>query len=68
MLSTNHWRHSVSLFIEEYKQLQHRIFMIREARYRGRSTWSWEFWELAEHNLIRKFNHKQGVDYAKLVL
>jgi hypothetical protein len=57
----------VSPFVEEYKQLQHRICMIREARYRGRSTWSWEFWERVEQNLIRQFNYKQGVDYAKLV-
>lgn len=58
----------MSPFVEEYKQLQHRIFMIREARYRGRSSWAWDFWYQAELSLIKKFNHKQGVDYAKLVL
>ena len=55
-------------FVQEYKVLQHRLVMIREARRRGRTRWAQDFWENAERTLIRHFNQSQGVDYAKLVL
>jgi hypothetical protein len=58
----------MNLFVEEYRKLQHRIFVAREARYRARSTWAWNFWSQAEQQMINHFNNKQGVDYAKLVL
>ena len=55
-------------FVDEYQKLQHRLFLIREARFRGRSTWACDYWSRAEIQLIKRFNHTQGVDYAKLVL
>ena len=55
-------------FVEEYQKLQHQLFLIREARFRGRSTWSRDYWSSIEHRLIKRFNNTQGVDYAKLVL
>jgi hypothetical protein len=55
-------------FVEEYRKLQHRIHVAREARYRARSDWAWSFWGQVEKQMINRFNNKQGVDYAKLVL
>ena len=55
-------------FITEYKQLQRRLALVREARLRGTSRWARDFWENTERGLIRHFNQSQGVDYAKLVL
>lgn len=55
-------------FVDEYQKLQHRLFLIREARFRGHSNWARDYWSRAEIQLIKRFNHTQGVDYAKLVL
>jgi hypothetical protein len=55
-------------FVDEYQKLQHQLFLIREARFRGHSTWARDYWSRAETQLIKRFNHTQGVDYAKLVL
>lgn len=55
-------------FVTEYQKLQHRLVIVREARFRGTSRWARNFWEDAERALIRHFNQTQGVDYAKLVL
>ena len=52
-------------------ELEHRLFFIREARRRGNSKWSRDFWTIAEHTLIRQHNRKlqlEGVlNNAKLV-
>jgi hypothetical protein len=55
-------------FVDEYQKLQYQLFLIREARFRGRSTWARDYWSRTEAQLIKRFNHTQGVDYAKLVL
>ena len=55
-------------FRGEYEKLQHQLFMVREARFRGASRWSRDYWQLTELKLIKQFNSKQGVEYAKLVL
>lgn len=55
-------------FVADYRKLQHRLSIVREARHRGTSRWARNFWENAERALIRHFNQTQGVDYAKLVL
>ena len=58
----------MNLFVTEYQKLQHRLTVVREARFRGTSRWARDFWENTERGLIRHFNQSQGVDYAKLVL
>ena len=55
-------------FREDYDRLQHKLFIVREARRRGLSLWSRNYWDHVERQLIKRFNVEQGVDYAKLVL
>ena len=43
-------------------ELEHRLFFVREARRRGNSKWSRDFWTLAEHTLIRQYNNRQLLD------
>jgi len=45
----------------EQRRLEHRLFCVREARNRGRSRWSRDFWDLTEKSLVRRYNLKQGV-------
>ena len=51
--------------------LENRLFFIREARRRGNSKWSRDFWTTAEQTIIRRYNRNQLlrglVDDAKLV-
>ena len=39
-------------------ELENRLFFVREARRRGNSKWSRDFWTLAEHTLIRQYNNR----------
>lgn len=42
-------------------QLDHRLFFVREARRRGNSKWSRDFWDRAEYTLIRQYNRNQSL-------
>ena len=52
-------------------RLEHRLFFVREARRRGMSKWSRDFWDLAETKLIRQYIRTQNLrgveEYAELV-
>lgn len=48
----------------EQRQLEHRLFCVREARDRGRSSWSWNHWRTIENILIRRYNIQQGLKNA----
>jgi hypothetical protein len=39
-------------------ELESRLFFIREARRRGNSKWSRDFWTITEQTLIRQYNNK----------
>lgn len=45
----------------EQRRLEHRLFCVREARSRGRSSWARDFWSMVEKNLVRRYNLQQGV-------
>jgi hypothetical protein len=44
----------------EQRRLEHRLFCVREARHRGRSSWARDFWTIVEKSLVRHYNFQQG--------
>ena len=48
----------------EQRKFEQRVWCVREARDRGRSSWSWNHWRTVENILVRRYKIQQGLKNA----